>query len=151
MNAYERQKATSAFVPGEPKSCELRTRSGFEAGEIERIRERAEALAGSGLFSFFERKKLREHVGYPRDTPMERIREWALAQQVVIARRCLTEALGGQDGGSPVEELLTWIRTEHRLTGIEKEFRVTTEGPMRRRGLAPLGKVDVARISHQGG
>ena len=121
MNAYERQKATPAFVPGKLKSCGLRTRGGFQAGEIENIRKRAETLVGSGLFSFFERKKLREHVGCPRDTPMERIHEWALAQQVATSRRGLIEALGGEDGGSPVEELLTWIRTEHRLTGIEKE------------------------------
>ena len=150
MNAYERQKAAAAFVPRKLGSCGLQTRSGFHAGEVERIRNRAEKLIGSGLFQFFERKKLREHVGCSRDTSMERIHEWASvwqeaeaerlrereaarrreesAQQVVTARRGLIAALGGEDGGSSEEELLNWIRTEHRLTEIEKEFELLRKG-----------------------
>ena len=150
MNAYERQKAAAAFVPRKLGSCGLQTRNGFHAGEVERIRNRAEKLIGSGLFQFFERKKLREHVGCSRDTSMERIHEWASVsqeaeaerfrereaarrreesvQQVVTARRGLIAALGGEDGGSPEEELLNWIRTEHRLTEIEKEFESLRKG-----------------------
>ena len=142
--AYERQEAAAPFVPKKPRPCRLRSRGGFGAEEIERIRSRAETLVGSGPFSFFERKKLREHVGCPRGTPMEGIHEWArawqeaaaerlreeedartreeLAQRVAAAGRGLAEALGGENGGSPVEELLAWARTEHRLTEIEEEF-----------------------------
>ena len=122
-SAYERQEAASPFVPTKPGLCKLQTRSGFGAEEIEGIRTRAETLVGSGPFSFIKRRKLREQVGCPRDTPMERIHEWARAwQDVATATRGLTEALGGEDGGSPLEDLLTWARTEHQLTEIEREF-----------------------------
>ena len=142
--AWERQDAAPPFVPKKLKPCKLQSRSGLGAAEIERIRNRAEALIGSGPFSFSQRRKLREYVGCPRRASMEEIHEWArtwlavaaerlradedgstkkkLAEQVATAQRALTEALGGEDGGSPIEELLTWAREEHQLTKIEEEF-----------------------------
>ena len=143
MDAYQRQKAMAAFVPKKLKACDLQTRGGFHAEEVERIRDRAETLSGSGPFSFFERKKLREHVGCPRDTSMRSIHEWAsawqeaeaerrrereaarekeeLAQQVARARQGLSEALNW-DAEAALEELLTWVRTEQRLAAIEEDF-----------------------------
>lgn len=155
MDAYERQKAKVAFVPRKLRSCQLQTRRGLDADEVEIIRERAEVLSVSGLFSFFERKKLREYVGCPRDTSMQGIHEWALvwqeaeaercreteatrakdelARQVAKARRGLAEALNW-DPETTLDELLAWVRTEQRLAEIEKEFESLLkdrDGPMR--------------------
>ena len=142
--AYERQCAAPPFVPTNPKQHGLDTRTGLVAEEVEEIRSRAEALDPSGWISAFARRRLREDVGCPRDTPVEDIREWArawqeveaerlgkeedarakeaLAQQTATARRALAEVLGCGDDGSLVEELLEWAQAEHRLTEIEREF-----------------------------
>ena len=148
--AYEQQHTMPMFVPRKPKHSELQTRRGIGVEDIEEICNRAEALIGSGLFSIFARKKLREDVGCPRDTPVETIHEWALAQQEIAterlrkeedvrakeasarqmatAGRSLATALGCEDEDAPVEALLAWAQAEHQLTQIEEELESLRKG-----------------------
>ena len=159
MEAYERQRATGAFVPRTLRSSELKTSDDLDAEAVEIIREAAERLADSGPFRFFERKRLRERVGCPRDTSMHNIHEWASVWQEAAAERHReSEAIREKDEAArriararhelaaifntdtepDLDELLAWIRLERRLAKVEEEFESLLKDRERAGQISPM-------------
>lgn len=95
----------------------------FGTDDVEEIRRQATALMGTGLFGFFGRRRLRRKIGCARDTPLDRIRDWALAEQTAAAKRRLTDALRC-DAETSLDRLLDWIRAEQRLADADSAFEV---------------------------